>query len=213
MSWDFDGTNDYMEATPAALTAGPLTLSAWINVDVTGIAQRVLSISSEAGSDRWSLLVNTTNVITMQVGAAGSFNTVSTTATVTSGTWYHIAGTWNNTTNQPMQVFLDGVKVGPSSSNRTPTAGNLNRTLIGATYSSSSLTQYTNGKIAEAAIWSVVLTDAEVSSLARGFKPSAVRPGKLAMYVPLVREVQDVRSGLAFTNNATAADVHPRRIA
>jgi hypothetical protein len=213
MAWDFDGTNDYMEATSAVLTAGPLTLAAWINVDTTGAAQRILSISSATGGDRWSLLVGATNVITMQVGGSSTFATVSTTNTVTAGTWHHVAGSWNTTANQPQQVWIDGVKSGPTSSNRTPVAGQLSKTLLGSTYISSSLTQYLNGRIAEAGIWSVVLTDAEVTSLYHGFKPSAVRPDKLALYMPLVREVQDVRAGLSFTNNATAVAVHPKRIA
>ena len=211
MAWDFDGTNDYMEATSAVLTAGPLTFAAWINVDTTGAAQRILSISSTTGNDRWSLLVGATNVITFQVGASGSFDSRSTTATISANTWHHVAGTYNTTTQQPTQVFLDGVKVGPANSSRTPVAGNLTRTLLGSTYVSSSLTQYLDGRIAEAGIWSVVLTDAEVTSLYRGFKPSSVRPDKLALYMPLVREVQDVRAGLSFTNNATAAAAHVRR--
>lgn len=213
MSWDFDGTNDYMEATSAALTAGPLTLAAWINVDTTGAAQRILSISSATGNDRWSLLVGATDVITMQVGASNSFLSLSTTNTVTTGTWHHVAGSWNTTANQPQQVWIDGVKSGPTSSNRTPVAGNLTRTLLGSTYVSSSLTQYLNGRIAEAGIWSVVLNDAEVTSLSKGFRPSLVRPDKLSLYMPLIREVQDVRGGLSFSNNATAVGIHPKRIA
>jgi hypothetical protein len=212
MSWDFDGTNDYMEATSAVLTAGPLTFSAWINVDTTGVSHRILSISSTTGNDRWSLLVGTTNVITMQVGGSGTFATVSTTNTVTAGTWHHVAGSWNTTANQPQQVWIDGVKSGPTASNRTPVAGNLNRTLLGSTYVSSALTQYLNGRIAEAAIWDVVLSDAEVSSLAKGFRSDLIRPASLKLYLPLIREVQDVRAGLSFTNNATAAAAHVRRI-
>ncbi len=211
MAWDFDGTNDYMEATSAVLTAGPLTFAAWINVDTTGAAQRILSISSTTGNDRWSLLVGATNVITMQVGGSGTFGTVSTTNTVTAGTWYHVAGSWNTTANQPQQVWIDGVKSGPTNSNRTPVAGNLNRTLLGSTYITSALAQYLNGRIAEAAIWDVVLSDAEVSSLAKGFRSDLIRPASLKFYLPLIREVQDVRAGLSFTNNATAAAAHVKR--
>lgn len=213
MAWDFDGTNDYMEATSAVLTAGPLTLAAWINVDTTGAAQRILSISSATGNDRWSLLVGATDVITMQVGASNGFASVSTTNTVTAGTWHHVAGSWNTTTNQPQQVWIDGVKSGPTNSSRTPVAGQLSKTLLGSTYVSSALAQYLNGRIAEAAIWNVILTDTQVTSLSKGFRPSLVRPDKLSLYVPLVREVQDVRAGLSFTNNATAVAIHPKRIA
>jgi hypothetical protein len=211
MAWDFDGTNDYMEATSAVLTAGPLTFSAWINIDATGIAHRILSISSTTGNDRWSLFVGATNVISFQVGASSSFFAVSTTASVGTGTWYHVAGTYSTAANQPMQVYLDGTKIGPTNSNRTPTAGNLNRTLLGSTYVTSALTQYLNGRIAEAAIWDVVLSDAEISSLAKNFRSDLIRPASLKFYMPLIREVQDVRAGLSFTNNATAAAAHVKR--
>ena len=210
MAWDFDGTNDYIEATSAVLTTGPITLAAWVNLDVTNVAQRVLSLTSTTGNDRWSLLIGSTAVVSMQTGSGGTFATRSTTSTVTGSTWHHVAGTWNNTANQPQAAYLDGVTNGTAASNRTPTAGNLNRTYLGTTYVSSALTQYLNGRIAEAAIWSEALTDAQIASLATGVRPSLVRPGKLVFYAPLVRESIDYR-GLSLTvSGATVAD-HTRR--
>lgn len=68
-----------------------------------------------------------------------------------------------------------------------------------------------NGLLAECAIWSVALTDDEINSLAKGFKPSRIRPQSLVFYAPLVRAAIDVRQGLALTpvNSPTVAD-HPR---
>jgi hypothetical protein len=68
------------------------------------------------------------------------------------------------------------------------------------------------GKLAEFAIWNVALTDAEINSLSQGFKPSRIRPQSLLYYVPLVRNVQELYSGIPFTASATAPTVfdHPR---
>ena len=213
MAYDFDGTNDYIEATSAAMTSGPITLAAWVNLDVTNVAQRVVSITSTTGNDRWSLLVGATAVVSMQVGGSGTFATRSTTATVSASTWHHVAGTWNNTAGQPFAAYLDGATNGATNSNRTPTAGNLNRTYLGTTYVSSALAQYLNGRIAEAAIWNAVLSDAEIVSLAKGYRPSLVQPEKLLYYAPIVREVADYSGGLSLTTSGAVVAVHPRRIA
>lgn len=214
MALDFDGTNDYIEATSAALTAGPLTLAAWINVDTTGAAQRVLSISSATGNDRWSLQVGATNVITMQVGTSTpspTFAALSTTNTVTAGTWHHVAGSWNTTTGQPQQVWIDGVKSGPTNSSRTPVAAELSRTLVGSTYISSALSQYMNGKVAEAAIWNAILSDTDVVSLSKGIKPTSIKPQNIVMYLPLVRDIVDTVESLSFTNSGSVVSEHSRR--
>jgi hypothetical protein len=57
------------------------------------------------------------------------------------------------------------------------------------------------------------LNSAEITALARGFTADQIRPQSLSFYAPLVRDLQDVRGGLAITNNngATAA-THPRII-
>jgi hypothetical protein len=61
------------------------------------------------------------------------------------------------------------------------------------------------------AIYSVVLTAAEVASLADGMTCDKVRPQSLVFYAPLVRNLQDVRGGLTITNNNTATVAnHPR---
>lgn len=69
-----------------------------------------------------------------------------------------------------------------------------------------------NGDISEVAIYNVALTDAEVISLANGFKPTRVRPQNLRFYLPLIRNLQDIRNALTLTNNnsSTPANYHPR---
>jgi hypothetical protein len=68
-----------------------------------------------------------------------------------------------------------------------------------------------NARVAEAAIWTAALTATEILSLNAGASPALVRPQSLVFYAPLIRDLQDVRGGLAITNNngATVVD-HPR---
>jgi hypothetical protein len=67
------------------------------------------------------------------------------------------------------------------------------------------------GDIADAAIWSAALTDDEIVSLSKGFKPTRIRPQSLVFYAPLIRNLQDTRGALTITNNnAATVAVHPR---
>lgn len=68
-----------------------------------------------------------------------------------------------------------------------------------------------NGYVAECALWNTALTDAEIESLAKGFSPRRIRPQSLVFYAPLLRNLQDLRQGLALTavNSPTVAS-HPR---
>ncbi len=82
--------------------------------------------------------------------------------------------------------------------------------LVGARRSTTIALHYT-GRIADAAIWNVALTADEIASLADGMTCDKVRPQSLVFYAPLIRTLQDLKSGLTITNNntATVAD-HPR---
>lgn len=71
---------------------------------------------------------------------------------------------------------------------------------------------YWSGKISEIAIWKGYgLSAAEVTALSKGIAAPRVRARDLSFYAPLIRNLQDVRGGLAITNNngATVAN-HPR---
>jgi hypothetical protein len=70
---------------------------------------------------------------------------------------------------------------------------------------------YFNGQIAEVGIWTAALTASDILSLSQGASPSLVRSDSLAFYAPLIRDLNDLRGGLAITNNngATVVD-HPR---
>lgn len=66
------------------------------------------------------------------------------------------------------------------------------------------------GDIAEVGVWDIDLTAAEVASLAKGVSPALVRPQSLVTYLPLIRDVIDVRAANGFTDVNTTAANHPR---
>lgn len=74
--------------------------------------------------------------------------------------------------------------------------------------------QYANfwsiGDFAEIGMWQETLSASEILSLSNGMTPDKVRPDKLASYIPLVRDIQDVRSGTSLTNISTTIASHPR---
>ena len=70
---------------------------------------------------------------------------------------------------------------------------------------------FADARIAECGIWNAALTAAEIASLAKGMTPDKIRPQSLVFYAPLVRNLQDVKGGLAITNNnAATVAAHPR---
>ena len=74
--------------------------------------------------------------------------------------------------------------------------------------------QYANmwstGDFAEIGMWQEVLASDDVLALSKGMTPDKVRADKLVSYIPLVRDIQDVRSGTTLTDTSTTVATHPR---
>jgi hypothetical protein len=118
--------------------------------------------------------------------------------------WFSTAGTFDTASRIAY--------VNTSSGTNTASTGaqTMDRFAFGARRQSTPF-DYTKGDIAEVAVWSAVLTADEIASLARGFKPSRIRPQSLAFYAPIVRDIHDLRNGRTITNNNTATvSDHPR---
>lgn len=215
MAWDFDGTDDYMEAALGANYDVPKTLACWFNSDLTNARRNLISLASAgAGANEspcLNLQVDSTATIRALTSSTSGSNASLTTATFSLATWHHAAARFAGAASRI--AYLDGV-AGTENTTSRATGGALDTLIVGrgsgGTYNSNAPF---NGRIAEVAVWDVALNTAEIAALAKGYKPSQIRPDKLLWYLPLVREVQDVRSGLTFTNSATAVAVHTRRIA
>lgn len=213
MAWDFDGTDDYIEAALGANYDVPKTLACWFNSDTTNANKTLVALAAGSITEDLSpalrIQITSTGVVQAVTSSGTGSNGIASGGSYASGTWHHAAGKFESSSSR--YAYLDGI-VGIQGTATRSTGGALDNHLIGQGSAGNNPAQPFNGRIAEVAIWDVALNDDEIASLAKGFRPDMIRPSKLLFYLPLVREVQDVRSGLTYTNSATAVAIHPRRI-
>jgi hypothetical protein len=186
-------------------------MACWFRSDDTTINQTLMCIS-DTGTD-----VNYFRLSAMGA-SAGDPVRADTTATTTgdadtttgfsANTWHHACGVFAGTADR--RAFIDGGSKGTDVVNEVPTG--LDTTAIGRL---ARLTPagYTSGRIAEAAIWDVALSDVEVALLAKGYSPLFVRPASLTLYAPLLGnyspEIDLIGARSLTVTGATKAD-HPR---
>jgi hypothetical protein len=213
MAYSFNGTNQYLR-TPdndPPFPNLPMTISAHIyDLGAAVDRRRIVSfarnstvngvtIGAAFNSFRLEAAINDdTNVS----GAATTLASVSYSA----NSWNTMGATFDSTLRKAFLNFT-------ATATNTATLGAITgvvRFAIGAVWRNI-ITQYFDGYVAEVAVWNVNLTDDEMKSLWRGFKPHRVRPQSLVYYSPLVRDLQDVRQNRTITNinSATVTD-HPR---
>jgi hypothetical protein len=123
--------------------------------------------------------------------------------------WHHYCAAvdWINGT---YSLAKDGnVTIGTFTPS-TPETSSGYVTYIGRQGSSGGNGEFMNGDIADVAIWNTKIFDDEIKSLAKGFDALRVKPQSLVRYWPLVRELQEVKTGSSITNNNTTVANHPR---
>ena len=196
----------YLEVAAAVLTAVPFTMACWVNPASTATNESLLSLAKSTDTvHRHDLRINAGGSLSAATNAGSLVIATTTGGTLSTGSWSHACGVWS--ANNARAVYLNGGSKGTDTGSQTPTG--MDRTGIGR-LSNSTGQNYLTGTIAEAAIWNVALTDAEVALLALGVSPLLVRPGSLVAYWPLIGRFSpevDVRGGNSATvTGATAAD-------
>lgn len=206
-----DASTEYLAVASAVVATTPLSMACWFNSD-NAAARNVLMCVGDTNAVNYQLLeANGTasgDPVAVWSNAGGAASSAVTTSGYTAGTWHHACGVFS--ADNARAVYIDGGSKGTESTNRA--VSGLDTTAVGARYSNGAFDRYTSGMIAEAAVWSAALTDAEVAILALGVSPLLVRPESLVFYAPLIRdEDRDIVGGLALTayNTPTIAD-HPR---
>jgi hypothetical protein len=195
-------------AAPAGIGFGePLTMACWFYTPSAAVAQTLISIGPPDNENLGYLIRTGT---TAKVLASKNNNTAPvTTLSLTANAWNHAAAVF--VSNASRTVYLNNTSVfsGATVANATGTA--FTSMSIGRRHVVGTTPQYCNGRITEVGIWTAALTAEEILSLSQGASPALVRPHSLAFYAPLIRDLQDLRGGLAITNNngATVVD-HPR---
>jgi hypothetical protein len=131
-------------------------------------------------------------------------------AALNDGTWHSVVANLASVAGETAQFWVDGVSAGTATNART--WGNADIPYRIARAQDAFWVSYI-GDIAEFAAWSSALTADEAASLSRGFSPRLIRPTALVSYMPLIREVQDLRGvNGAPTLSGTTVAAHPRVI-
>lgn len=205
-----DASSQHLNRTAAVLTAMPISMACWIYPDDGANIGTVMSLDNSGANTRLSLVFrgDAGDVIFANSEVAGSDQAASSTA-VTLNAWNHAAVAFASSTSRA--AWINGGGKGTNTNSSSPSG--LNRTSIGRT-SRSSIGQYFSGRVAEAAIWSVELADAEALILALGFEPPFVRPAALADHWPLIgRYSPEIgRRGNDLTVSGAVASDHCRII-
>ena len=149
----FDGIDSYIgNATQDFTTTSNVTVSFWVYTDVQAASLSYFincndfGIAQRQGSPYISLAISTPS-------------TSSAAAAITTGTWYHITGTYDGT---DIKIYLNGAL--NATTNHPGTISNSGRSLeLGRSFSSPPL--YWAGKIDSFRIYNRTLSAAEISAL------------------------------------------------
>lgn len=203
MAFSFNGSSSYIATTSTPVTATPLTMACWFYVDNSAQNGTLMHIGNSASTHRFVITTNGTS-ITFNCLAPTPASAISA-ATIPVGTWQHAAAVSISSTSR--FIYLNGGGKVENTTARTPTG--LNNIALGVT-NTATRQIFFQGKIAEAAIWNINLTDDEVLSLSKGFAPSLIRPSNLKFYNRCIQSSKDLYGGATLTEvNITNFD-HPR---
>lgn len=212
MAYEFNGSNQSLLSTTASVTGEPLTIAAWFYPDSASTRTVIVSMAATGGAtDFFALVQDGTRAgdpicATKYSGGTDAGEAVSSTG-YTTGAWHHGCAVF--TSNTSRTVYLNGGGKVESTTLRGSASG-IARTGIGA-LARTTIAAFFDGRVAEAAIWNAALTDSDVLELSKGASPHLIRPQNLVYYVPLIRDLSDIRGGLAITNNNSATvTTHPR---
>jgi hypothetical protein len=181
-----NASNQYFGIATLNISVPPVTFSLWVNTAST--------IAKDSALFLWRGAVNT-GVLLRYIApnwelryftAGGTQWTASTGLQLSTGVWQHVCVAITSTQGR---VYLDGASFTNNVSHATANineAGDLARDpFVSPTHTSF------NGSIAEAAIWSAALSDAECLALAKRISPLQLknRLHDLVLYKDLVRDL------------------------
>lgn len=177
MAFDFAFNSDHDIYYSVAALSLPLTLAIWRNADVAGSNKVTFSVGDSAGTKYLAIGASNTGFNRLNYSSADNLEGDA----VATDAWQHIVGVFNSTTSR--EIFTDGTS--DASATDAGSSFTLDSISIGVSADSTPFFGREDAQLAEAAVWSVALSDEEIASLANGFCPLFIRPQSLVFYQPL----------------------------
>lgn len=170
---------------------------------------KLLSQNETSGPTINSLNVQSSSIAFRRGGSGSGQHWLCTDYGTATNTWFQYAISFDasSVTNDPV-IFIDGISrtVTQAGSNPASLSAGAGNWVVGNNASGS---RNIDGRIAEVAIWDVILTPGEMAAVTRGVSPLLIRPGNLQEYLPLIRNTAS-RLLAAPTVTGTAVQPHPR---
>lgn len=178
MSLLFDSSgSEYVYTNTQPLTVKPVTISAWFKSTTIAGDGVICAISNN--SDEYFMIQARGSQAGDPVAAleyATGWEWASSDG-FTADTWHHATGTFVSAIER--SAFLDGTGKNIDIDSMDVNFSLLSKIIVGS-YKSS--TGFFDGKIAEVAVWSTELTDAQILRIGSGTLPSEVESGSLVAY-------------------------------
>lgn len=173
----FDGNNDYATDTSPQITVFTgWTASVWIYRTTTGVISEIFSVGDGTTANTATLAVRilSTDKLDGLAFAGASFSRCTGSTGLLVNRWYHLAVTFNNSTNT-LTCYVNGVQDGATgagdsfasntSATVDPTVASAGGVRIGTHYSAAPPTQVFGGLIDEPAYYNTIKTSAEISAM------------------------------------------------
>jgi len=158
-AYEFDGTDQYLKHTDAALgdALTELTVSIWIKPDSVATAPRYFYWVS--GSGIFALTTETEGKLTLWVLDAGVVGRYSAEADLVADEWQHFVGVW---TGSKLKIYKNGYQVGADTDCPSTRSGYYDKGVYIAAHDSLTPGLFYDGKMALAVVWDKALIDAEI---------------------------------------------------
>ena len=225
MARDFNGTSDKIVSSTTAMNVSDnWTLAAWINIEAlptTGSGNSAFDMVVYNGHDGTGLPTPDTgygfgvglpgNTGSKLIGLYGGISWMESAHTFAAAdTWVHVVMRRSGTM---LRYFINGAQ-DTFGDTRNPTAPGTGASFtIGAQdRDTEGVIWFFDGRIAEVAAWDRAVSDAEITSLSKGFSPLFFTRN-LQAYYPLIGNTSpevDWKNGKTATVTGTTAYPHPR---
>ena len=164
---EFDGEDDYV-FTSQSPNLNKITIEAWVNAISFGVRNTIVSTTDDSATKGYQIHHNSNKFALRLTDSStyidGGSGDAKWDTTVSTGNWYHIAISWDGTTNaENIKFYLNGEVDGTSTATKTissifPTSYNI---YIGKKPGGSN---YWEGVIDEVAIYNRALSPSEISA-------------------------------------------------
>lgn len=205
-------SSQYVQTSAFPNPTAPLTIACWIRPTTTSGFQRAMTWSASGTVQvAASVLLNYPSAGNVSSQVYGGMGNILPTAsgTFSTGAWHHVACV---TESLKARCYLNGSA--GSDGTWAVAASWTSTTYLSFGRADTVTSQYYDGRIADAAVWSVALTAAEVAAMASGLRTAnQIRPDAIIAYWSFggyYGETDDDRSTGAYdvapTNSPTWAD-------